>query len=59
MGHKCLWCCGNAWYSRRVRIKGVKVNIMINEIIADFIFCGLIIICPVSALIIQKIKDKK
>lgn len=32
---------------------------MINEIIADFIFCGLIIICPVSALIIQKIKDRK
>lgn len=32
---------------------------MINEIIADLIFGGIILVCPVSALIMQKIKDKK
>lgn len=32
---------------------------MINEIITDLIFGGIILVFPVSALIMQKIKDKK
>lgn len=32
---------------------------MVNEIIADLIFGGIILICPVSALIMQKITNKK
>lgn len=32
---------------------------MINEIIADLIFGGIILAFPVSALIMQKIEDKR
>ena len=32
---------------------------MINEIIADLIYGGMILVFPVFALIIQKIEDKR
>lgn len=32
---------------------------MMNEIIVDLIFGGIILVCPVSALIMQKITNKK
>lgn len=32
---------------------------MINEIIADLIYGGMILIFPVSAIIMQKIEDKR
>ena len=58
MGYKCFWCSQYAWYTRWTWIIEEKI-VMINEIIADLIYGGIILVFPVSALIMQKIEDKR